>query len=77
MQELNISQSAFNSIYHRYECEDINMNIFNSSFETEVKEFISSITDLKTTYNIKNIIPSMELDIYIRDINVAIECDGT
>ena len=77
MQQLGISQSAFNSIYHKYQCEDIDMNVFNSKFETEVKKFLTTLTDTQILYNVRNIIAPMEIDIYLPKYKLAIECDGT
>ena len=76
MKQLGISQSAFNSMYHRYNCEDINMNIFNSQFETEVKEFVSQYSS-NVKFNDRSILSNMELDIYLPEKQVAIECNGT
>ena len=46
-----------------------------SRFEEEVRQFCEQHFD-NLIYNSKQIIPPLEIDIYIPDINIAIECNG-
>lgn len=47
-----------------------------SVWEIEMREFISSITNKAVLYNDRKIIEPFELDIYIPELNIAIECNG-
>ncbi len=48
-----------------------------SSFEQEVKKYIESIYSGKLIFNTRKVISPLEIDIYIPDKNLAIECNGT
>lgn len=48
-----------------------------SSFEKEVRNFITSCYNGVVEYNVRNIIRPLEIDIYLPDLNFAIECNGT
>lgn len=52
------------------------MEAFKSHFEKEVVEYISSIYDGEIIENNRTILNGKELDIYLPDINLAIECNG-
>lgn len=45
--------------------------------QKQVYDFIKSIYTNKILYNTKSIIPPQELDIYLQDVNLAIEFNGT
>jgi hypothetical protein len=47
-----------------------------NGFEVEVFEFIADNYSGKILRNARNIIPPKELDIYLPDLNLAIECNG-
>ena len=48
-----------------------------SCFEKEVYDFIISNYDKNISKNNRTILETMELDIWLPDIRVGIECDGT
>ena len=49
----------------------------SSSFEREVKNYIKSIYSGEIIFNTRKVISPLELDIYIPDKHLAIECNGT
>jgi len=57
-------------------------NNYTSRFELEVREFVNSIYHGKVVYNDRTIVFNkntgkfLELDLYLPDLNKAIECDG-
>lgn len=63
-----------NKITAKY--SDCKINYFTSSFETDVLAFIDSL-NIEYIRNDRHIISPFELDIYIPDKKVAIECNGT
>jgi hypothetical protein len=48
----------------------------SSSFETEVLDYIESIYDGKIIHNDRTILDGKEIDIYLPDLGLGIECDG-
>lgn len=64
------------TIYYRlkkYQCENIVSS--RSSFESELKNFLLE-NNIKYISNTRKIIPPYELDFYIPEKNLAIECNG-
>lgn len=64
---------------HRFGCPDCNASNFVSGFETEVAVFIKARlpdAELKTTFRGFRKDGITELDVYIPDLNFAIECNG-
>lgn len=60
----------------RFGCEDT-VNRYVSIMEQEVIEFLKSITDCPILTNCRDVIRPKELDIYIPDKKLAIECNPT
>lgn len=56
------------------ECNPIDWN--NSTFETEIRDFIKSIYNGNIVSSDRSVITPMELDIYLPNENIAIECNG-
>lgn len=50
---------------------------YTSKGEREVYYYVQSICSSKIEHSVKNVIPPYELDIYIPDLNLAIEFNGT
>ena len=48
----------------------------SSNFEKEIYQYVLSIYDGKVIHNDRKLIKPLELDIYIPDKNIAIECNG-
>lgn len=55
---------------------DIRQRSSYSQVEVEIIDYIKSICDFEIIENTRSIIPPYELDIYIKDINFAIEVNG-
>jgi hypothetical protein len=49
----------------------------NSLFEQSVKHYITGITDCDIVLNTKTVISPGELDIYLPDLKIAVECNGS
>lgn len=72
---LNISISYVSNLLNKYDLNGV-INHFSSNFENDVKKFLDSI-DIEYQVNIRNIIYPYELDIYIPQYKLALECNGT
>lgn len=48
----------------------------SSHFENEVLDFVQSVTDKKIIHGDRTVLYPLELDIYIPELSIAIECDG-
>lgn len=59
-----------------YEYRKLCHEHLTSYFENDVINFVKSIYDEEVLNNVRDIISPKELDIYIPNKNVAIECDG-
>lgn len=73
--QLQISVSYISSLLNKYNLNNL-INHFSSNFEQDVKKFLN-ILNKPYINNVRNIIYPYELDIYIPDKKVAIECNGT
>lgn len=71
--DLNIGQPTISSKFKKYE---LTVTFNKSRPQNEIIEFIKQNCDHKIIINTKNIIKPYELDIYIPDLNLAIELDG-
>lgn len=69
----NCGNSTISRILHRNGYKVYNWN--SSSFENEIYEFLKEFS-YKLIRNTKEIIPPYELDFFLPDFNLAIECDG-
>lgn len=70
---LNVDNATIYNRLKKYQCEKIISN--RSSFESELKNFLLK-NDIKYVSNTRKIIPPYELDFYMPDQNLAIECNG-
>lgn len=70
--DTNYLHKSYLSLIEEY-VEDVQSG---SMFEKEVLDFVSSIYNGKIIKNSRNVIPPKELDIYLPDKNIAIECNG-
>ena len=71
----DLSLSHIYKIPKKYNLEDMLITNY-SAFENEIRDFLTS-HNIKFTTNTRSIIKPLELDIYIPEYNVAIECNGT
>ena len=73
--DLGISYSYFFTLRHKYNCENLIKLNNISNLENDIIQLLKS---LNTTYELHNrqIIPPLELDFYIANKNLAIECNG-
>lgn len=72
---LKISPSALYKHAIKYNASDLFAKSANSKFETEVVDFVKS-HGITVIQNTKLIIPPKEIDIYLPELNLAIECNG-
>ena len=72
--ELNVSKSLVNNWLHKHKIEIESRN--TSQFERDVGAFISNTYTGTVLLNDRTQLGKMELDIYLPDINTAIECNG-
>lgn len=74
---LNKDNKSYLSVFLIPKIEEYNnLQKTTSLFEREVREYISSIYNGTIIYNDRQEIKPLELDIYLPDIKVAIECNG-
>lgn len=73
--KLNLAYTTVEHILNKYECKDL-INYATSTFEIEVRNFLNS-NNIEFICNARNIISPLELDLYIPEYNVALECNGT
>lgn len=71
----NVNVSTVSLWFSKFKIK-VNKDIFWSSPEKEVVEFIKKLTDTQIIENDKNILYPKELDIYLPQKNLAIEFDG-
>ena len=69
---LNINQSTISDYVKKYNTQYFKTR---SSFELEMEDFLKEI-NIPFIQNTRNIIPPKELDFYLPDHNLAIECNG-
>lgn len=74
--ELGINQSSVCSWVHKLDIKDF-VNMQYSSMEVGVDNFISSICDTVIEHNCRHIIPNYEIDIYLPEYQLGIECNPT
>jgi hypothetical protein len=74
-EELGISKSQLGKIYKNYEIDILHFK--KSQEEIELLHFVKSIIDLDVESNVRGVIGTRELDIFIPDKNLAIEYNGT
>lgn len=71
------SKGDYSKAYEKsIETQKKNGTLFVSGFEKEVKEFIESLGFTTKKYIIGTAITRFEIDIYIEDLKVGIECNG-
>ena len=76
--KLNLSYDVVNAHYKDYDLWNIvPLRQFRSFPEIEITDYIKTIYDRLIITNIRTIIPPYELDIYLPDIQFALEFDGT
>lgn len=73
--ELGIDQTTLCRYFHNNSISIIRHSI--SSFERELKEFIDSIINSPVCTNVRNIIYPYEIDLFMPDINIGFECNGS
>lgn len=74
---LDISTYHFTRILRKFSLEDfIVFNVTRSLFEEEVYQFVVDNTHYDVETNTKSILGGLELDIYIPELRLAIECNG-
>lgn len=75
--DLGVNSATVGQIILQNSCQDC-INYVFSLMEHQVKSFIQSLdSDIKIISNTKQIITPYELDIYLPDYNLAIECNPT
>jgi hypothetical protein len=70
---LNVDNTTVVSRIKKYECESIISS--RSSFEADLKKFLYE-EDIKYIVNSRKVISPFELDFFIPEKNIAIECNG-
>lgn len=73
--DLNVSKYHILKSYNKY-AKDIDLNKTTTNFEINVFKFIRSLYEGDIVQNDRSIINPLELDIYIPNKKVAIECNG-
>lgn len=74
---LGINTSSTGDRIHKYKIEDM-IDFRASSMENEVIEYLQSLVlDIKITRNDRQVISPYELDIYLPEYGLAIECNPT
>ena len=74
---IGVNDSSTLNWVHKYGIEDL-VNIQYSSIEVEVEAFLKSVDPkLKIIHNDRNVIKPMEVDLYLPDYKVGIECNPT
>lgn len=74
----NIFKLSFNTIKQGNKCSICNPPQYqrSSKLEKEILAFLKTITNTKIIENSRQIIPPQELDLYLPEMNTAIEFDG-
>ena len=72
--DLNISYTALLNYAHKYKFKDL-LNNTRSHFQQDVINFLKTL-NIDYIENCRNIISPYEVDIYIPEKNIAIECNG-
>lgn len=75
--DLGLNRTSVLPIYYKHNCIDIPLNNKKSYLEDEVSEIIKSYNIDNVITNTRSVISPYELDIYVPDKKVAIECNGT
>ena len=74
---LGILHTSVGVLIHRYGCEDL-IRYKISHMEFEVSMFLREICpEIKILHGVRNIISPYELDLYLPDYKIAIECNPT
>ena len=74
---LNISDAHLMRILRKYELTNlVVIRPSVSKFEEDVYDFLKSVYTGEIRYNVRDIINPYELDIYIPELKLAIECNG-
>lgn len=73
-QDLNISYTTLLNLLHQYNLKDLLTNT-RSHFQQEIINLIKHY-NISYIENCRTVIPPQELDIFIPDYNLAIECNG-
>ena len=74
---IGVNDSSTLNWVHKYGIEDL-VNIQYSSIEVEVEAFLKSVDrELEIIHNDRNVIKPMEVDLYLPDYKVGIECNPT
>lgn len=75
--EIGVNESSTLSWIHKYNIENL-VNIQYSSMEAEVENFLLSLDPtIKIVHNERSVIKPMEIDIYLPDYRIGIECNPT
>jgi AraC-like DNA-binding protein len=72
--ELSVSVTHIYRVFNEKNITLVNYN--SSQFEKEIYEFIQDVTDKEIKRNYRKLIPPYEIDIYIPELNLGIECNG-
>jgi len=64
------------TVYNHIKKYDIDFKFYCSNFETEIKAVLDNLNLTNIVFNDRNIIHPQELDFYLPDYNLAIECNG-
>ena len=72
--DLAISYSTLLNLLHIYNLKDLLTNT-RSHFQQEIIDFIKTL-NIKYIENCRSVIPPQEIDIYLPEFNVGIECNG-
>ena len=70
---------TYRTVYLRYQKYNIDMNFFAPDYskqQSEMMDYVKSITDSDILINDRNIIKPKELDIYLPEFKIAIEYNG-
>jgi hypothetical protein len=67
---------SVHTVTQRLRKMNIKPNGSGSMFEDKVFEFITSITNITVVRNDRTVLNPLELDIYVPELNIAIECNG-
>lgn len=76
MNECGVNYTTVVNIIHQFGCEDM-IKWATYSLEEEVKTFIQSISTIDVIMHDRSIITPYELDLYIPEFKLAIECNPT
>lgn len=74
---LGVNESTVGKYIHAHNCEDV-VDLHVSVMEQEVAQFLRSICpEIKIEHNVRSIINPYELDIYLPEYYIGIECNPT